>query len=127
MGPSYADREVKVSRRVSPRIIIVLLFLSSGSLFTFPIGPNRALPQCHFPKTLLSTCLHNLFYSFMMISFDYIVALDEFVNLLAFQTLHFDLLIDHIFCGFILIHTIEKRVIAIEFMWCKVLRKLEYM
>ena len=39
--PSYADHEVKVSRRVSRRIIIVFPFLSSGSMLTFPIGPKR--------------------------------------------------------------------------------------
>ena len=81
MEPSYADSKVKVGRRVFSRIIIVFPFLSSGSLFTFPIGPNRTLFQCHFPKTLLSTCLYNLFYSFRINSFDYIVTLDKFVNL----------------------------------------------
>jgi len=117
--PSYADREVKVGRRVSPRIIIVFPFLSSGSLFTFPIGPNRDLLHCRFPRTLLSTCLYNLFYSFRMIIFDYIVALDEFVNLHSHRTLYFDLFIGHIFFCVILIHTIEKRVATAELMGVK--------
>jgi hypothetical protein len=79
--PSYADHKVKVGRRFFSRIIIVFPFLSSGSLFTFPIGLNRVLPQCHFLKTFLLTCLYNLFYSFRIISLDYIVGLDKFFNL----------------------------------------------